>query len=281
MALVNRTVITLIQKVKDPVRMKQLRPINLFTMVYKFVSKVLVNLMKPFLSACIDDTQAAFLKGMLISDNILIAHELIHYLNSSKNGQNKGVAIKLDMEKAFDRGLLASLHVEQRVGRIGGIRASQQGPPINHLFYADDNIVFICNSSQEASRLVEILRLFADSSDSGVGIGVVARDSSSHVLSGLAQHSAGPTEAEFAEYAVLLNGLQLVLDHGWSSVLIERDSAKTVNRLSRPPSSDFYIFGPSLEPAHTIIISHPHIRLRYIPWGGQSVGLIHRYRDDS
>ncbi|KAL4296489.1 hypothetical protein GQ457_12G013640 [Hibiscus cannabinus] len=103
MSLVNKTVITLIPKVKDPVHMTQLRPISLCMVVYKIVSKVLVNRMKPFLSACIDDTQAVFLKGRLISDNILIAHELIHYLNSSKNGPNKGAAIKLDMAKAFNR----------------------------------------------------------------------------------------------------------------------------------------------------------------------------------
>ncbi|KAK8557781.1 hypothetical protein V6N12_010005 [Hibiscus sabdariffa] len=73
--------------------------------------------------------------------------------------------------------------------------------------------------------------------DNGAGIGVVARDSSGHVLCGLAQHSASPTEAEFAKHAALLAGLQLVLDHGWSSVLIEMDSAQTVNRLSRPSYS--------------------------------------------
>ncbi|KAL4296014.1 hypothetical protein GQ457_12G013680 [Hibiscus cannabinus] len=155
MSLVNKTVITLIPKVKDPVRMTQLRPISLCMVVCKIVSKVLVNRMKPFLSACIDDTQAAFLKGRLISDNILIAHELIHYLNSSKNGSNKGAAIKLDMAKAFDR---------QQEGRIRCIRASQQGPRINQLLYADDSIVFIRNSPQEATRLMEVLRMFADSS---------------------------------------------------------------------------------------------------------------------
>ncbi|KAE8694717.1 Microtubule associated protein family protein isoform 3 [Hibiscus syriacus] len=34
--------------------------------------------------------------------NFLVAHELIHYLKDSKNGPNKGVAIKLDMKKAYD-----------------------------------------------------------------------------------------------------------------------------------------------------------------------------------
>ncbi|KAK5802674.1 hypothetical protein PVK06_030288 [Gossypium arboreum] len=35
-------------------------------------------------------------------DNILITHELVHYLQSAKNGPNKGFVIKIDMSKAYD-----------------------------------------------------------------------------------------------------------------------------------------------------------------------------------
>ncbi|KAE8730065.1 hypothetical protein F3Y22_tig00003041pilonHSYRG00724 [Hibiscus syriacus] len=40
--------------------------------------------------------------GRQISDNILVAQELLHYLNSSKNDINKGATLKLDIEKAYD-----------------------------------------------------------------------------------------------------------------------------------------------------------------------------------
>ncbi|KAL4385934.1 hypothetical protein GQ457_09G015610 [Hibiscus cannabinus] len=219
----------LIPKFAEPVRMKQLRPISLCTTIYKIVSKTLLNRMKPFLHLFISENQSAFLKGHLISDNILIAHELIHYLSSSKNGPNKGVALKLDMDKAFDRvewtflrsvmlrvgfhpdwvalimdcfttitffawvngrltteftpqrglrqgdllssflfllcmqGLSAALQAEQEAGNIKGIRASQQGPRINHLFYVDDNIIFVRNFVQEFTYLKEVFRIFADS----------------------------------------------------------------------------------------------------------------------
>ncbi|KAH1047421.1 hypothetical protein J1N35_038205 [Gossypium stocksii] len=39
----------------------------------------------------------------MIHNNILITHELVHYLQNTKNGPNKGFAIKLDMSKAYDR----------------------------------------------------------------------------------------------------------------------------------------------------------------------------------
>ncbi|KAL4297003.1 hypothetical protein GQ457_12G013540 [Hibiscus cannabinus] len=103
MSCVNATVITLIPKVEDPVRMQQLRPISLCTIVYKIVSNTILNCIKPFLPGCISENQSAFLKNRLISDNILVTNELLHYICSSKNGPNKGAALKLDMEKAFDR----------------------------------------------------------------------------------------------------------------------------------------------------------------------------------
>lgn len=39
----------------------------------------------------------------MIHDKILIVHEVMHYLLSSKNGPNKRFVAKLDMSKAYDR----------------------------------------------------------------------------------------------------------------------------------------------------------------------------------
>ncbi|KAL4298050.1 hypothetical protein GQ457_12G017320 [Hibiscus cannabinus] len=47
--------------------------------------------------------QSAFVPERFIRDNIFVAHELCHYLKSTKNCPNKGDAIKLDMEKAYNR----------------------------------------------------------------------------------------------------------------------------------------------------------------------------------
>lgn len=95
--------IILIPKVKDPIDMTQYRPISLCRVIYKIISKVLANRLKPLFLICISDNQSAFVHGRMIHDNILIAHELIHYLQSSENGPYKGFMVKLNISKTYDQ----------------------------------------------------------------------------------------------------------------------------------------------------------------------------------
>jgi hypothetical protein len=87
----NDTFIVLIPKVRNPSKVKNLRPISLCTMLYKIVHEIIYP------------SQSAFVSGRLITDNVLLAYEMTHYLKSKRKGRQGVAAIMFDMSKAYDR----------------------------------------------------------------------------------------------------------------------------------------------------------------------------------
>lgn len=82
---VNQTNICLLPKIENPSTIKDYRPISLANVAYKIISKILAERMKPWLNDIITENQSAFIPGRLITDNVLIAHELMHSLNTKKS----------------------------------------------------------------------------------------------------------------------------------------------------------------------------------------------------
>jgi hypothetical protein len=96
----NATMITLIPKENEARTPDRYRSIALCNVVYKIISKVIANRLKPLLPTLISQEQAGYVEGRQILDNIIQAHEIIHTLKIQRKG---GMIIQLDLAKAYDK----------------------------------------------------------------------------------------------------------------------------------------------------------------------------------
>lgn len=116
MESMNETIITLIPKLKNSVRMSEFRPISLCNVIYKIIAKSIANRFRVVLDGVVSESQSAFILGRIISDNILIGFECMHRIKRRKRKYGS-MAVKLDMSKAYDREEWS--FVEQMMQRLG------------------------------------------------------------------------------------------------------------------------------------------------------------------
>ncbi|KAE8665649.1 putative UDP-Glycosyltransferase superfamily protein [Hibiscus syriacus] len=197
---INLTTIVLILKVQGAHIVQEFRLISLCNVIYKIVSKVLVNCFKHVLDACIDECQIAFVPGRLITDNALIAAEALDTYWCRRSGRKGFFALKLDMSKAYDRvgwdfleqilcqfgfhdrwvsllmrcvrgsafplflfcmeGLSSLLRKSFHSGQYPGGRLSRGGPAIHHLLFADDCLLYGRALHADAACLLSHIRKF-------------------------------------------------------------------------------------------------------------------------
>ncbi|MBA0844648.1 hypothetical protein Goarm_000073, partial [Gossypium armourianum] len=144
------------------------KPINLCSILYKLVMKIIVNRFKMVFSKIIAPEQTGFVAGRDITDNTIISQEVIHSMRSNQK-HRKWMTIKIDLENEYDRvswngvptrkfwlcrgfsPYLFILFMERLGQNIRSaidpgswtpIRLARTGPPLFHLFFVDDLIIF-------------------------------------------------------------------------------------------------------------------------------------------
>lgn len=96
----NYGMISLIPKTKEANNIRQYRPICLLNVDYKWFTKVLMMRLTPYAGKLINNTQTAFIPDRYILDGVIILHEILHELRVKNI---KGIILKLDFEKAYDK----------------------------------------------------------------------------------------------------------------------------------------------------------------------------------
>ncbi|KAJ9546404.1 hypothetical protein OSB04_018947 [Centaurea solstitialis] len=97
---INHTLLCFIPKIPNATRVSDFRPISCCTVLYKIISKIICDRIKPYLGGIVSPTQSAFIPGRRISDNILMAHELV--AGYQKDTGKLRCAFKIDLRKAYD-----------------------------------------------------------------------------------------------------------------------------------------------------------------------------------
>jgi hypothetical protein len=97
---INYGLISLIPKLKEANNIKQCKPICLLGVDYKWFTKVLTMRLTVVSDNIINKIHTTFLPGRNILEGVVVLHETLHEMRRKKG---KGIIMKLDFEKAYDK----------------------------------------------------------------------------------------------------------------------------------------------------------------------------------
>jgi hypothetical protein len=96
----NFGIITVLPKEKEVKNIQQYRPICMLNVSFKIFTQVLANRLTSVACRITKPSQSAFLPGRYILEGVVVLHETIHEL---KRKRQRGLILKLDFEKAYDK----------------------------------------------------------------------------------------------------------------------------------------------------------------------------------
>lgn len=100
-SFITHTNLILIPKKESVHNFIDLRPISLSTFINKSISRLIHERIANILPEYISPNQSGFIRGRSITENVLLAQEIIKDINKRNKWQN--VMVKLDMTKPYDR----------------------------------------------------------------------------------------------------------------------------------------------------------------------------------
>lgn len=96
----NESFNALIPKQEQSLIPDRFRPISLGNVVYKTISKVIANRIKPLLPTLVLEEKTRYVEGRQILNNIIQAHKVVHSLKTNKE---EGMIVQQDIEKSYDK----------------------------------------------------------------------------------------------------------------------------------------------------------------------------------